>query len=213
LTYDQENRLTGYGSATYTYDGDGLRMSKNAGTSEAFSWDVSGGLPLMIVDGSQSFVYGPGGLPLEQVSGTAATWLHHDQIGSTRLLTDASGSVLATYTFDPYGNLTGSTGSSTTAIRFAGQYWDSESAMYYLRARYYEPSTGQFQPEGSGRFEDTRALCIHGGLAAEWRGPVGPVWNNLVVTVTGVVHDRKRVTRPRRKPGCGTVGSRSDHGW
>jgi RHS repeat-associated protein len=152
LTYDQENRLTGYGSATYTYDGDGLRMSKNAGTSEAFSWDVSGGLPLMIVDGSQSFVYGPGGLPLEQVSGTAATWLHHDQIGSTRLLTDASGSVLATYTFDPYGNLTGSTGSSTTAIRFAGQYWDSESAMYYLRARYYEPSTGQFQqrdPVGS----------------------------------------------------------------
>src|SRR5205085_3660423 len=34
LTYDQANRLTGYGaSATYAYNGDGLRMSKTVGGS------------------------------------------------------------------------------------------------------------------------------------------------------------------------------------
>ena len=39
LTYDQESRLTGFGaSATYTYNGDGLRMSKTvSGTTTAFT--------------------------------------------------------------------------------------------------------------------------------------------------------------------------------
>ena len=146
LTYDQANRLTAYGTAgTYTYNGDGLRMSKAAGgTTSQFLWDPSGGLPLMIKDGSTAYVHGPGGLPLEQISGSAALWLHHDELGSSRLVTSSAGSSVATYTFDAYGNLSAVTGSATNPLRFAGQYFDGESGMYYLRARYYEPNLGQF---------------------------------------------------------------------
>ena len=73
-------------------------------------------------------------------------WYHHDQLGSTRLLTDYSGTTQATNSFDPYGNLAASTnpGQVTNPFRFAGQYTDAESGLYYLRARYYDPSTGQF---------------------------------------------------------------------
>lgn len=70
LSYDQANRLTSYGtSGTHAYNGDGLRMSKTVGgQNEAFTWDDAEGLPLLLEDGATSFVYGPGGLPLEQVT-------------------------------------------------------------------------------------------------------------------------------------------------
>jgi RHS repeat-associated protein len=146
LAYDQANRLIAYGtSATYPYNGDGLRMSKTvSGTTSQFLWDVAARVPLLLKDGSTSYVYGPGGLPLEQINGSTALWLHHDQLGSTRLVTDNSGTSQATYAFDAYGNLTASTGTITNPLRFAAQYQDNESNLYYLRARYYDPSTAQF---------------------------------------------------------------------
>ena len=49
-----------------------------------------------------------------------------------------------TDTYDPYGNLTASTGSVQDHLLFQGQYLDSENGLYYLRARYYDPCTGQF---------------------------------------------------------------------
>jgi hypothetical protein len=82
-TYDQANRLSSIaGQATYTYNGDGLRMSKTVGgsstVSHAFTWDQAGSLPLLLTDTTQvtgtaatattAYIYGPGGLPLEQVT-------------------------------------------------------------------------------------------------------------------------------------------------
>ncbi|MGH2866497.1 MAG: RHS repeat-associated core domain-containing protein [Solirubrobacteraceae bacterium] len=71
-------------------------------------------------------------------------YLHHDQLGSTRMLTDGTGAVKGTLSYDAYGNPAGSTGSASTPLAFAGQYRDSESGLYYLRARYYDPTTAQF---------------------------------------------------------------------
>ena len=51
---------------------------------------------------------------------------------------------MAGYTYDPYGNLKGQTGTVDTPLRWNGQYQDSESGLYYLRARYYDPVTAQF---------------------------------------------------------------------
>lgn len=70
LSYDQANRLTAYGTtATYAYDGDGVRQSKTvSGTREAFVWDESGDLPLALMDGTTAYIYGPGGVPLEQIT-------------------------------------------------------------------------------------------------------------------------------------------------
>lgn len=146
LNYDQANRLTSYGpSATYSYNGDGLRMSKTVNSATtAFAWDQSEQLPVLLADGSDYYVYGPGGLPVEKISGSTVTYLHHDQQGSTRLLTDAGGAAGGTYTYDPWGNTVGHTGSATTTLQYDGQYTDAETGFQYLRARYYDPITGQF---------------------------------------------------------------------
>lgn len=146
LGYDQANRLTAYGTtATYTYNGDGLRMAKTvSGTTTTFTWDTNQGLPLLLTDGTTSYIYGPSGLPLEQATATGTLYYHHDQLGSTRVLTNGTGSVVATYSYDPYGKLTGSTGTATNPFRYAGQYTDAETGYQYLRARYYDPVTAQF---------------------------------------------------------------------
>jgi len=138
--------LTAFGSAaTYAYNGDGLRMSKTTGSTTAhYVWNASGSLPLLLQDGTANYVYGPAGLPLEQITGATPLYYHHDALGSTRLLTNASGASAATYTFDPYGNVTASTGTAANAFLYAGQYRDAESGLYYLRARYYDPTTAQF---------------------------------------------------------------------
>jgi RHS repeat-associated protein len=154
-SYDQANRLTGItglasGTTSYRYNGDGLRMSKTVGASgpESFAWDTAEGMPLLLVDDALSFVTGPGGLPLEQISGSGggaqALYFLTDQLGSTRGLADGSGALAATWTYNAYGATTATTGSATTSLRFAGQYLDTESELYYLRARLYDPSTAQF---------------------------------------------------------------------
>lgn len=71
-------------------------------------------------------------------------YYQHDQQRSTRLLTDPTGAISATYTYDPYGNTLTHTGTADTPLLYDGQYRDTENGLYYLRARYYEPITAQF---------------------------------------------------------------------
>ena len=68
---------------SYAYDGNGLRASQTvSGTTTYFTWDMTEGLPLLLSDTTNSYIYGPGGLPIEQISsGGTVTYLHHDQQG------------------------------------------------------------------------------------------------------------------------------------
>lgn len=145
--YDGENRLTKAGAnATYTYNGDGLRMTKTLGTTQSgYSWDLSNTLPLLLTDGVINYIYGPTGKPIERIDEAAnILYYHQDQLGSTRLLSTSGGTVAGTYTYDAYGKPTASTGTVSQPFGYAGEYTDSETGFQYLRARYYDPETAQF---------------------------------------------------------------------
>jgi RHS repeat-associated protein len=154
--YDQAGNLTSIArpkagenpaiNQTLAYDATGLLTAKTVGeATKHLAWDASTGLPLLLNDGEFSYVYGPGGLPIEQInSKEEPTYLHHDQLGSTRLITGSGGATSATASYTPYGSLEGSTGTATTPLGFAGQLTDAETGLQYLRARFYEPQTGQF---------------------------------------------------------------------
>jgi RHS repeat-associated protein len=136
------------GAATsYVYDGNGLLQSESTGSATTnFTWNVQPKVPLLLSDGTSYYIYGTSVNPIEQiaVAGGSTTYLLPDQIGSTRAITNSSGSVTGAVTFDAWGNTTGATGSATTPFKFAGSYLDSTSGFYYLRARWYDPSCGQF---------------------------------------------------------------------
>ena len=75
-----------------------------------------------------------------------------DGLGSVTSLTDPTGAVAATYNYDSFGFLTSSTGSATNWFRYTARQFDSESALYYYRARYYDPTSGRFLSEDPIRF-------------------------------------------------------------
>ncbi len=92
------------------------------------------------------YVYGLHQMTFEQINNTTGEvlYLHHDQSGSTRLLTGSTGKTEATFTYDAYGELTGSTGTATTPLGYDAQYTNSDTGLIYLRARTYDPATAQF---------------------------------------------------------------------
>jgi RHS repeat-associated protein len=145
LGYNQADELTAYGTtATYAYNGDELRMSKTVGaTTTDFAWNTTGSVPALIAAGTTSYIYGPDGQPIEQLTGTTPSYLLDDQSGGTRLITSATGVVTGSYTYGAYGAVAKQTG-ATTALQYDGQYTDAESGLQYLQARYYDPATGQF---------------------------------------------------------------------
>jgi RHS repeat-associated protein len=132
--------------ASYTYNGDGLRMSETTGAETlAFTWDTSQAIPQVISDGSNSYIYGPGGLPIEQIDTSGdASYYFHDSSGSTRALLDSSGAIGATFTYTPYGALSSQTGTLTTPLLYGQGYTDPITGLIYLVNRYYDPATGQF---------------------------------------------------------------------
>lgn len=99
-----------------------------------------------IVSPVSFYVYGPGGLLVEQINNSTGTtlYLHHDQAGSTRLLTSSTGVKEASFAYDAYGNTTGTTGTAKTPLGYDAQYTSSDTGLIYLRARVYDPATAQF---------------------------------------------------------------------
>jgi RHS repeat-associated protein len=64
-------------------------------------------------------------------------------------IADTSGTVVASYTYDAWGNILSTTGSNMTIananpIRYRGYYWDAETGYYFLQTRYYSPEWRRF---------------------------------------------------------------------
>ena len=64
--------------------------------------------------------------------------------GNVTNLTDSSGAVVKTYSYDAFGVEQNPSDSDTNPFRYCGEYYDSEIEQIYLRARYYDPSLGRF---------------------------------------------------------------------
>ena len=166
---------------TYAYNGDGLRASTTqSGITTQQTWDISGSLPLLLAENTGSaateFIYGPGGVPLEQIQPTgAALFFYRDVQGSTVGVADANGNVVATVTYDPYGNPTATVGSFATPLGYDGQVTDAESGLIYLRARYYDPASGQFLSRDPLVASTGRAFGYAGGNPLNAQDPTGLV--------------------------------------
>jgi RHS repeat-associated protein len=80
-------------------------------------------------------------------TGTAQThYIHPDHLGSTNVVTNASGTVEQTLDYFPYGATRISSGQNTESRQFIGQFTDP-SSLSYLQARYYDSGRGQFLSE------------------------------------------------------------------
>jgi RHS repeat-associated protein len=146
FTWDAAGRLVGAGATTSAYDGDGLRATaEGPGWSATFTWLRVGAVPQLLGDGDRWFVWGPGGLPLEQVDPDGTVhWLHVDQAGSVRAITDASGVLVARRDWDAWGSPLDAVGDASSPLGFQGRYTDPGTGLQVLPQRVYDPATGRF---------------------------------------------------------------------
>jgi len=181
--------------ALYGYDSTGLRVTKTVGTTlTRYTYDTSGAVPAVLTAGQRQFVYGPVG-PIEQVEpdGTAM-YLHGDQLGSTRAVTDEAGKVLQTYDYSPYGAVRVKQGGGSltvTALLFTGAYRDAESGLIYLHARNYDPATAQFLTADPLVGITHQAFAYANGTPLDIVDPLG-LWGwgdtlGLISTTSGVL--------------------------
>ncbi|MDA3895089.1 MAG: PASTA domain-containing protein [Desulfobacteraceae bacterium] len=151
--YNFENQLTGMETlssrAAYQYDLDGIRVAQDVdGAETAFIVDKNRQYAQVLEErdnlGSLTVQYVYGDDLVSQKRAGVDSYYHYDGLGSTRALTDSSESVTDTYTYEAFGSLINSTGTTENSYLFTGEQYDPNAGFYYLRARYYNPTIGRF---------------------------------------------------------------------
>ena len=146
--YDAENKMISFngGAATYSYDGEGRRVKKTVqspSTTTIFVYNVLGQLVAEYCSGSGC----------TSIGGTR--FLTADHLGSTRVVTDAGGAVIARHDYLPFGEeISSGIGGRTTGMgyaaddgirqKFTSKERDSETGLDYFLARYYSSVQGRF---------------------------------------------------------------------
>lgn len=77
-------------------------------------------------------------------------WYRQDIRGSVTNIVSVDDSLVKSYTYDAYGNTT-DTGTFINSFAYTGTVIDTETGLYYMNARYYDPMTGRFISEDSYR--------------------------------------------------------------
>ena|GEM_PF-6452637 len=114
----------------------------NAQTTN-YTLDLNAGLTQVLSDGTNFYVYGLGRVSQFELGNNTPEYFLTDALGSVRQLTHESSSIVASKSYDPYGNTLSSTGSVESVFGYTGEQTDP-SGMVYLRARYYSSGDGRF---------------------------------------------------------------------
>jgi RHS repeat-associated protein len=124
--------------------------------------------------GADAYTRDPAGA-LVGIRGANRSYYLFDGLGSVVALTNASGSVTNSYTYDPFGVTTETKALLTNVFnpwRYTGQYQDVSTGLYKIGARYYQPELGRWtQPDPSG--QDANAYAYVGGNPVNFDDPSG----------------------------------------
>ncbi len=176
-TYDHANRLKSVvGSSTtssFGYRCNGLssdpwgiigcqsdRVSQTVdGVTTNYTLDQAAGLPHVLSDGTNSYLYGNG--RIAQYGDTGPEYFLTDGLGSVRQLVDNSGAVILTKNYQPFGEGLNHVGNEYSSYGFTGEMTDL-TGLIYLRARYYAPQSGRFLTKDVWPGEYTKPLSLNG---------------------------------------------------
>jgi RHS repeat-associated protein len=153
--YDAADRLIAIWNGTrrirYSYDALGNRIRREeGGKAIEFVNDLSYRLPQVIAeyDGSKAltclYLYGSSRVASTKEGGRQQLYLT-DGLGSIRQIVDAAGQVIRSINYDAFGEPDSPVElDQGQSFAFAGEDWDQDAGLLFLRARYYAPALGRF---------------------------------------------------------------------
>jgi len=155
-TWDVENRLTSVvvpsiGTVNFKYDPFGGRIEKQSPSfTSIFIYDGDNLLETLNASGSEVASYTQTQKideKLAELRGSTTDYYEVDGLRSITSLSTSAAALANTYTYDSFGNTTSSTGTLSNYFRYAGREFDSETGVYFNRARYYDSQIGRFISE------------------------------------------------------------------
>ena len=138
---------------TFTYNADGLRIQRTCyENGRVYNYVYDGSLlTQMSVDGNVlRFTYDANGTPLTVIYEDITYYYVVNLQGDIVAILDSTGTKIVSYTYDAWGNILTTTGSmaqtlgSLNPLRYRGYVYDTETGLYYLQSRYYNPQWGRF---------------------------------------------------------------------
>ena len=165
FTWENGRRLktatVGSNTLSFTYNHDGIRTSKTV-NGVVHNYTVSDSLILTEEWGTNLvvYLYDANGEPIGMRYRTSSMaegvfytfWFDKNLQGDVVAVYNETGTKVLSYTYDAWGDKTttvhNSSGSNSyaqyNAITYRGYYYDAETCLYYLQARYYDPIIGRF---------------------------------------------------------------------
>ena len=152
--YDNLISVTGSFNAQYQYDGQGNRRKSIVnGTEKRYVLDILGmSKVLMETDNGNTpqnyYVYGLGLISRIDANNNT-NYYHYDFRGSTIAMTDANENITHKYEYNDFGQVLQTDEADFNPYRFVGKYGVAyeDTDLYFMRARYYDPTTGRFLSE------------------------------------------------------------------
>ncbi len=140
-------------TVAYKYDALGRRIQRtpSTGIGTNFIYDGQDVIKDRNSDGSTvDYLNGPGidnklRLTDSRLAATGPLYFLQDQLGSTTALTNSQGVAVSQINYDSFGNP--SAGANLTRYTYTGREFDSDTGLFYYRARWYDPKVGRFISE------------------------------------------------------------------
>ncbi|SCJ02563.1 Cell wall-associated polypeptide CWBP200 [uncultured Ruminococcus sp.] len=137
-------------SVQMSYDSNGMRTQKTVdGVKTNYYYDSNKNL-IALVKGNDTLLFyydSDGSATSFSYNGTMYFYVKNLQGDVIRII-DLAGTEVASYVYDSWGNIKDTKGEPTireiNPIRYRGYVYDTETSLYYLQSRYYDPLTGRF---------------------------------------------------------------------
>ncbi len=174
MTYDAIGNMLTKGAVKYTWTQGRKLSAVDNGKKIQYFYDHTGNRTKKVVDGVTTQFRMAGDLLVSERTGTEKNlWYRYDSAGNVIAVTydsvfytyvrnvqndiiamiDSKGNEVVRYTYDSWGKVEDITGDMAETLgkrnpfRYRGYYYDTETGMYYLKNRYYDPELRRFISE------------------------------------------------------------------
>ena len=194
---------------TYKYNIKGLRTRKyNSDYTYYYYYDDNNNLIAMMQGGVVAYFYYDSNNSVTAMSINDSMYYYIKNLqGDITKIVNHQGKVMVEYTYDAWGNILKEKSNVTPSyatvkefnpFRYRGYVYDTDTGLYYLQSRYYDPKTGRFINADDTAYVDTNsgtplstnmfAYCENNHIndTDPW-GYLGKHWWNSVKWVSRII--------------------------